>query len=80
MTMSVFAFVTSWNAYLLPKLVLNDRESWTLPQGVFNYSTQYTGDTARVLAFTALSMVPALCFFVLAERKIVASLTGAVKG
>lgn len=80
MTVSVLAFVTSWNAYLLPKLVLNDRESWTLPQGVFNYSTQYTADTARVLAFTALSMVPALCFFVVAERRIVAGLTGAVKG
>lgn len=79
-TVSVITFVTSWNAYLLPKLVLNDPDTWTLPQGVFNYSTQYTADTARVLAFTALSMVPALCFFVVAERKIVAGLTGAVKG
>ena len=32
------------------------------------------------LAFTALSMVPALAFFVLAERRIVGGLSGAVKG
>ncbi|MFJ8916540.1 hypothetical protein [Amycolatopsis sp. NPDC102389] len=37
-------------------------------------------DTARVLAFTALSMIPALAFLVLAERCIVGGLTGSVKG
>ena len=37
-------------------------------------------DTARVLAFTALSMVPALAFFVFAGRRIVGGLSGAVKG
>jgi ABC-type maltose transport system permease subunit len=33
-----------------------------------------------ILAFAALSMVPALAFFVLAERRIVGGLTGALKG
>jgi len=77
---SILAFVTSWNAYLLPLLVLNDPDQWTLPLGVANWSTQYTQDTSKILAFTALSMLPALLFFVLAERRIVGGLTGAVKG
>lgn len=80
MTVAIFSFVKSWNAFLLPMLVLNDRDQWTLPLGVSNYASQYTQDTAPILAFTALSMVPALCVFVLAERKIVAGLTGALKG
>jgi raffinose/stachyose/melibiose transport system permease protein len=79
-TVSILAFVTSWNAYLLPLLVLNDPSGWTLPLGVANWSTQYTQDTSKILAFTALSMLPALLFFVLAERRIVGGLTGAVKG
>jgi raffinose/stachyose/melibiose transport system permease protein len=79
-TVSILAFVTSWNAYLLPLLVLNDPSNWTLPLGVANWSTQYTQDTSKILAFTALSMLPALLFFVLAERRIVGGLTGAVKG
>ena len=33
-----------------------------------------------VLAFTSLSMIPALLFFSLFERRIVGGLTGAVKG
>jgi raffinose/stachyose/melibiose transport system permease protein len=79
-TVSVLAFVTSWNAYLLPLLVFNDQSHFTLPLGVATFQSQYSQDTARILAFTALSMVPALAFFVLAERRIVGGLTGAVKG
>lgn len=80
MTVSILAFVGSWNMFLLPLLVLQDPASWTLPLGVANFSTQYSQDTARILAFTGLSMVPALAFFVLAERRIVGGLSGAVKG
>ena len=34
--------------------------NWTLPLGVTNFSTQYTTDTARILAYTTLALVPAL--------------------
>jgi len=79
-TVAILSFVGSWNAFLLPLLVLDNPDHWTLPLGVSNYSSQYTQDTARILAFTALSMVPALGFFVLAERRIVGGLSGGVKG
>lgn len=79
-TVAILAFIGSWNAYQLPLLILGDSSGWTLPLGVANYASQYTADTARILAFTALSMVPALAFFVLAERRIVGGLSGAVKG
>jgi raffinose/stachyose/melibiose transport system permease protein len=80
-TVSVLAIVASWNAFLLPLVVLSDPDMWTLPLGVTNFSTQYSSDTARVLAFTSLSMVPALVFYVIAERQIVGGLaSGALKG
>ena len=79
-TVGVLAFVGSWNAYLLPLLMLSDPDSYTLPLGVQFFSTQYSSDTAAVLAFTSLAMLPALLFFTLAERRIVGGLTGAVKG
>jgi len=79
-TVGVLAFVGSWNAYLLPLLVLNDPGSFTLPLGVAAFSTQYTQDTAKILAFTSLSILPALAFFLVFERRIVGGLTGAVKG
>ena len=80
-TVAVLALVGSWNAFLLPLVVLTDANTWTLPLGVTNYSTQYTADIAKILAFTTLSMVPALVFYAFAERHLVAGLTsGAVKG
>jgi raffinose/stachyose/melibiose transport system permease protein len=79
-TVAILAFVTSWNAYLLPLLVLSDPTDFTLPLGVAAFQSQYSQDTARILAYTAMSMVPALGFFVFAERHIVGGLTGSVKG
>lgn len=80
-TIAVLTLVTSWNAFLLPLVVLSDAASWTLPIGVTNYSTQYTTDTARVLAYTTLALIPALLFYMVAERQIVKGLSaGAIKG
>lgn len=78
-TVGVLAFVGSWNAYLLPLLLLqSDRK--TLPLGVADFSTQYSSDTAGVFAFTTLAMIPALVFFLAMQRRIVSGLQGAVKG
>ncbi len=79
-TTGILAFIASWNSYLLPLFILNDSDTFTLPLGVQAFSSEYSVDTARVLAFTALSMIPALIFFSVFERRIVGGLTGAVKG
>jgi raffinose/stachyose/melibiose transport system permease protein len=79
-TVGILAFIGSWNSYLLPLFILNDQDTFTLPLGVQAFASQYSVDTAKVLAFTSLSMIPALVFFSLFERRIVGGLTGAVKG
>jgi raffinose/stachyose/melibiose transport system permease protein len=79
-TVGVLAFVTSWNAYLLPLLVFSNPQHFTLPLGVASFQTQYSQDPAAIMAFTALSMVPALIFLIVAQRQLVAGFTGAVKG
>lgn len=79
-TIAVLSIVGSWNTFFLPLLVLIDPDQQTLPIGVNNISTQYSTDFALVLAYTTLSMIPALLFYALAERQIIGGLTaGAVK-
>ncbi|WP_286161185.1 carbohydrate ABC transporter permease [Arthrobacter sp. MYb213] len=78
-TVGVLAFVGSWNAYLLPLLLLQG-EMRTLPLGVADFSTEHSADTAGVFAFTTLAMIPALIFFLAMQRRIVSGLQGAVKG
>ena len=46
-----------------------------------NFSTQFSRDSARILAYTVIAVVPAVVFYAVAERHIVSGLTaGAVKG
>ena len=79
-TVSLLAFVTSWNQYLLPLLVFTTTSHFTLPLGVATYQSQYSQNTGAILAFTALAAIPALGVFVFAERYLVAGAAGAVKG
>jgi raffinose/stachyose/melibiose transport system permease protein len=79
-TVAILAFIGSWNNFVLPLYVLNSQANYTLPLGVQQFASQYSTDTARVLAFTSLSMLPALLFFAVFQRRIVGGLTGAVKG
>jgi raffinose/stachyose/melibiose transport system permease protein len=77
----VLTMVASWNDFFLPLLVLNKEKLWTLPLGIMQFQGQFGTDWGRVLAFVALSLIPTIIFYLLAERQIVAGLTaGAVKG
>ncbi|HEX4817244.1 MAG TPA: carbohydrate ABC transporter permease [Nonomuraea sp.] len=80
-TVSVLAIVGSWNNFMLPLVVFSDEASWTLPLGIQQFQGQYASDTARILAYLVLAMVPALGFYAIAERHLVGGLTaGATKG
>lgn len=80
-TVGILAFIGSWNNYMLPLYILNNQSSQTLPLTVQTFASgPYSADTAKILAFTSLAMLPALGFFSLFERRIVGGLTGAVKG
>jgi raffinose/stachyose/melibiose transport system permease protein len=80
-TVGVLAFIGSWNAYLLPLLMLTgDAAGMTLPLGITQFQGQHSSSTTLIMAYTSLSMIPALIFFLMLERRIVDGLTGAVKG
>ncbi len=79
-TIAVLAVVASWNAFILPLLILTEPTQWTITIGVNNVSAQFVTDYAVVLAYTTLAMIPALIFYFVLQRQIVSGLTaGAVK-
>jgi raffinose/stachyose/melibiose transport system permease protein len=80
-TVAVFTLVSSWNNYLLPLVVLNRESAYTWPLGIMRFQGQYSTDWPLVLAFITVTILPAIIFFLLAQKHIVAGLTGgAVKG
>lgn len=73
--------VTSWNNFLLPLIVLNDSSLWTVPLGIMQFQGEHATDWASVMAYVSLMMIPALIFYLFAERHLIAGLmAGSVKG
>jgi len=81
-TVGVITLVTSWNGFLLPLIMLGtDPSVHPWPLGLVNFRGEYSTDWSRILAFISVNLAPAVVFFLLAQRYIVAGLTGgAVKG
>jgi raffinose/stachyose/melibiose transport system permease protein len=80
-TVAVIVFVQSWNAYLLPLMVLNRESLYPWPLGIMAYQGQYSTDWHLVLAYITLTILPAVLLFFAAQKHIVAGMTtGSVKG
>ena len=75
-TVSVFVFVGSWNNYLLPLVVLNERDMFPWTLGMMQFRGEYIVEWNRILAFVSLTLAPAVAFFLVAQKYIVAGLTG----
>ena len=73
--------IVSWNDFLTPLVLLDSDKLWTLPLGTMQFQGQYSSDLALTAAFVTISALPAILFYLIAERQIVAGLTaGALKG
>ncbi|MFF7329924.1 carbohydrate ABC transporter permease [Streptomyces sp. NPDC090306] len=70
-TVAILTFITSWNAFLWPLLVLNQTKSQTIPVGlaslIDNTSVQY----AEVMASAVLGFLPLIAVFLVFQRQIV---------
>jgi len=77
---AALTMVTSWNDLLVPLVLIDKEKLWTLPLGTMQFQGQYGMDLSLVAAFLLLSAIPALIFYLFAERQIVSGLTaGALK-
>src|SRR5450432_2786036 len=73
---AVLQVIASWNEYFLPYLILNDQKLWPLPLGIQQYQGEHGTDWARVMAYVTLLIIPAILFYLFAEKYIVTGLTG----
>jgi ABC-type glycerol-3-phosphate transport system permease component len=79
--LAIFSFMDSWNAFLLPLLVLRDDAMRTLPLGLLIFQGQYTSDYAVLFAGMVISFVPSLAVYFALQRHFERGITiGSVKG
>ena len=70
-TLAIITFLTSWNDFLWPLLILNDRELQTLPVGLATIQGQYTFDYGKLMAGAVVTAVPVLILYVFLQRYII---------
>ncbi|MBE2270739.1 MAG: sugar ABC transporter permease [Anaerolinea sp.] len=80
--MAILAFVGTLNEFLLARIILTDRENWTLMVGLFNFvSAEFTDDWGVFAAGSLIAATPVVILYLALQRYIVGGLTvGAVKG
>ena len=77
---AIFTFVTSWNDFLWPSLMLHTTGGMTLPVGLAALQGFFLSDFRSIAAGVTMTVIPILLFFVAVQRYFVKGLAGAVKG
>lgn len=78
---AVISFFAGWNEYLFAATFLMDRNLWPASVGLASFIGQYETPVSSVMGSALIFSLPAVVFFLLIQRKIVAGITaGAVKG
>jgi putative chitobiose transport system permease protein len=79
-TIVIFDFISRWNEFLWPIIVLQDPDKYPLAtalqylNGTFNYKFGY------IAAGTVISIIPIVIVFLLCQKNYIEAISGAVKG
>jgi multiple sugar transport system permease protein len=76
--MAAYAFLVilwTWNDFLWPLIVVNSTKMLTLSLGIQLFQSQYTTNTAVMMAAASISILPMLILFLFAQRYIIEGIT-----
>ncbi len=79
-TMVILNALAFWNDFLLPSLVLTDKELLTLPLSTYSFYGTYSADYGTIMAGLLLCVIPILILYVVLQKQIINGVVaGAVK-
>jgi multiple sugar transport system permease protein len=80
-TLAIWTFLSTWNDFMWPLIVLSDDRMFTLPVALANLSGERVQDTELMMAGAVLTTLPVMLVFVFLQRYYVEGITrGSVKG
>lgn len=78
--LGIFTFITAWNDYFWPLVVLIDPDRLTLQVALAQLQGIYQTDYAMVMAGTLMSTIPRIVIFILGSRHFIGNIAaGALK-
>ncbi len=75
----IILFMTNWNAYLWPLIVLQTNDMKTIQLVVASLATAYTPDYGLIMVANVLATLPTILVFFLLQRRFVEGMLGGVK-
>jgi multiple sugar transport system permease protein len=80
-TLAVFVFLSSWNEFMWPLIVLSDDAKYTLPVALASLSGEHVQDTELMMAGSVLTVLPVVLVFIALQRAYMRGvMMGSVKG
>lgn len=80
-TLATFTFLSTWNDFMWPLIVLSDEAKYTLPVALANLSGEHVQDTELMMAGSVLTVIPVLALFLVMQRSYIRGvMMGSVKG
>ena len=76
---AVITFMNAWNAYLWPKVVMNDNRAQTMPMLIANLAAGYTIDYGMLMMGVLFCSIPTMIIFFILQKQFAEGITGAVK-
>lgn len=80
-TVAIFNFISIWNDFFFPLVLLRSERLFTLPLGLFNFFGVYGNQWNYLFAGLSLTTVPIIIAYIILSKQFIKGLTiGAVKG
>ena len=80
-TLALISFISSWNNFISPLVVMRSLEMYTLPLALRSMQNPVNTEWGAIMAGSALAALPLLVLFALASRRLINGLvSGAVRG
>jgi multiple sugar transport system permease protein len=80
-TLAIFTFMTTWNDFMWPLIVLSDQRRYTLPVAMAGLVGEHALDIELMMAGAVVTVLPVLVLFLVLQRHYIAGLmAGSVKG
>jgi len=79
-TVGIFAFIQSWNDFMMPSLIISDPSLQTIPVLQNMFQTQFSNNYNVAFSSYLMAMAPAIIVYLIAQRWVMSGLTqGAIK-
>ena len=73
---SIFLFMTQWNSFMWPLVVLNDASMYTFPVALSSLMGLSYIDYGQVMMGVSIATIPIIIFFLVLQKQFISGMLG----